>query len=1113
MQVLVDGAAQDIKNCGNACDVWMKKKILLKVLVGPAWEGKLAAFTSGFAARRMEFEFALQIHTASAVDAIQSVTQSMNERLAYMSQQFTIAFSQMRSPEELRLAEIIKSKGGIEAVQGNEAVLRELWKAESSASHGKVVQGSDGVKDQRIGEKDQRAGEKGIQRSEQKFSDFKVELREDWDTALQTNLQAFEGKFKLYHDQMEANLQRYMHEESDRVIQEVTKGPHNLIRDPELRVIWQEMHWRRNVKARLFVMTLRDHFAEKAQPEFSSGTVEKPDSSTIAEMSEDSWAHHYVDIKYLQPIMDAVDDDGSGHVTITELNRFTEELPTSLGWRYEDSVYSVIFSTEHNSSLTVWLAYWAIGWQISATKYREEILQTFARMFAMRDRILPENRSRVEYYLRYTWFTASQLAKSLCPSPVNIPEEAAEKFNEYVQYEENRLRKNLNAIKYDIDALETVYGVMGPGRIEKHVLTLLALMLRRDLELFELAAKSRLNDEELWDAADSFIWVYDVVQARYQDLLVQFGQQRLDVDKSMKTIACEIFDYFHDSSSLEKMSTVLQTTEQEPNSDELPSAQLADMSPNNYAILTDCPYECEGYEAEPEVLTQVDLDAPDLVKAFLGQWSGFIHDHKGLVDKSMVSFFAHAAVDKDHHIEGSSRSGDLPFTFTASATQDGNARKIKVVICYAQQVEDRHFSGVLHEDGSIIGSQGDSEDESTHDNLFIWMRTSPDLMGLRPLPPYLVPSGDSNESMIPNKARAMFDYAIRAVILQNRKSSWAWSYFRERRDTRRRFMEFLTKCEVDDNAYESEPKELDAILRSVTNIDRRFYDSYWKYDWNQVTHHTATCDSCRTSCEGSRYICLDCIDNATEEADCGNSVDFCSLSCSQNTVYPNPTAVKAEHLGEHDILHTRTFVHTRDIPQMYGRAKQAVAYMRDTITAGSQNDSQDESKDTFQITSPDFSKASFPSVKQNAQCGICDKAVSLPHWICAHCLAQDETKPLIICDICEEHTLLKCLTCARPFEQNRRFYGFDSRDTFQCATCVAKRVPSVPIGDAPHTYLHHLVRCSVKKPQAEELTTDERVVTVDLKVDSLEKKILKLEEFLGRIEKLLCASVAGNNAT
>lgn len=80
MQSLVSGAAQDIKDCANACDTWMKKRILLKVLVGPAWEGKLAAFSATFNSRRMEFEFALQIHTASAIDQVQAATTAMNEK-------------------------------------------------------------------------------------------------------------------------------------------------------------------------------------------------------------------------------------------------------------------------------------------------------------------------------------------------------------------------------------------------------------------------------------------------------------------------------------------------------------------------------------------------------------------------------------------------------------------------------------------------------------------------------------------------------------------------------------------------------------------------------------------------------------------------------------------------------------------------------------------------------------------------------------------------------------------------------------------------------------------------------------------------------------------------
>lgn len=48
---------------------------------------------------------------------------------------------------------------------------------------------------------------------------------------------------------------------------------------------------------------------------------------------EDGWALAYVGPQWQQRIMEAIDDDGSGEITIVELNRFTDELPSDLKWR------------------------------------------------------------------------------------------------------------------------------------------------------------------------------------------------------------------------------------------------------------------------------------------------------------------------------------------------------------------------------------------------------------------------------------------------------------------------------------------------------------------------------------------------------------------------------------------------------------------------------------------------------------------------------------------------------------------------------------------------------------------------------------------------------------
>ena len=87
--------------------------------------------------------------------------------------------------------------------------------------------------------------------------------------------------------------------------------------------------WRRNVKARPFVMTLRDHFREKVQEIKLGASVEV----SKEQPRTDDWALDYISVAWLQPIMEAFDDDGSGYITIAEINQFTDAIPKDLGWR------------------------------------------------------------------------------------------------------------------------------------------------------------------------------------------------------------------------------------------------------------------------------------------------------------------------------------------------------------------------------------------------------------------------------------------------------------------------------------------------------------------------------------------------------------------------------------------------------------------------------------------------------------------------------------------------------------------------------------------------------------------------------------------------------------
>lgn len=71
--------------------------------------------------------------------------------------------------------------------------------------------------------------------------------------------------------------------------------------------------------------------------------MKSPSTSTLRRRSEnDKWALAYINAAYVQPILEAVDDDGTGFVSVKEVNTFVASRPE--GW-----------------SLPTWIAYWAVG--------------------------------------------------------------------------------------------------------------------------------------------------------------------------------------------------------------------------------------------------------------------------------------------------------------------------------------------------------------------------------------------------------------------------------------------------------------------------------------------------------------------------------------------------------------------------------------------------------------------------------------------------------------------------------------------------------------------------------------------------------------------------------
>ena len=242
-------------------------------------------------------------------------------------------------------------------------------------------------------------------------------------------------------------------------------------------LIRTEQGWRRNVEARLFVLTLRDYVDEISN-------VSGADSHDNRHRAE--WAFRFINILYLQPIMEAFDDDGTGFITISEVNKFLDSLPADINWRSVPvCIVNIHPNSRYNQSTTldcllgyrcvsssytrIFLLTLNAGWQQAAGIYCKKILEILSHMTDIKDHVLPENRFGVDYYLQKVWKVAFELCVSLTQRKyLNLmPEWLESRFKTYVDHEEARIRNNLEDIRFDIDAIDTVYIVAGPGRIEK----------------------------------------------------------------------------------------------------------------------------------------------------------------------------------------------------------------------------------------------------------------------------------------------------------------------------------------------------------------------------------------------------------------------------------------------------------------------------------------------------------------------------------------------------------------------------------------------------------------------------------------------------------------------
>ncbi|KAJ6588466.1 hypothetical protein B0H19DRAFT_1099542 [Mycena capillaripes] len=1001
MQGIVKGTADDIKACANACDTYSKKKLVVKVLKGPIWEGKLVKFVGTFTKRRGEFEFALSIHTALGVDAanraisaVDQTTQEMNAKMDMMMKMF----QQFVSPEQKEMARLVEQRGG-QAVLDNDKALKELndWENKSGGSQGSTAHG-------------------GKMAKPADLDDLKDDLHTDPDAAMEQNMAVFTRKFEVQKRQIIDELSRVVERQGDRIISAVTAGPHDKIVDPNVHAIWKEMGWRGSVKARHFVMALRDHFQDRPQNADADG--QPPEHAVITVDQADRWALEYINVVRLQAISEAWDDDASGFITIAEVNTFTVMRP--IDW-----------------SLPRWIAYWAVGHHQAMRIYANKIGEILSKMFAIMPKILPANKSFVDDYIETVYQKVYTLAESLNACWIN--EALHEKFASYIQSEEARIRGNLEAVQYDIDASDTLELVTGAGRIDRYVLPVTYLLLERHFEIFRVGQTRALHPDELWDAADTLLWVFDAVNARIELLQSIFKQQKLDPEQQFKGFSFGLYEYTNEPNLLWAPNLVQEAEFYEYTYDDSEEAQDIDVTKILNYPLDKEPLDFEAYAAPKP--PQPNGDAPKALPAVqgaLGLWHGHMYspatyhlpsagmcsmDLKPSTTQGEVQLFTAAdrANATDFTIAGECRGGPTPGTVSISFKRSFPTRFRAQYYTGTYDAATETLSGTFYVEGAgpeDDDSDSDSDSGGGGEGAFVFKRIAPEYMCFSPAPVELEAS----------PPRALWAFAIAAVRFDVRRSRWSWAFFKERRDNRKRFIElFIRSTRFGSPMDEEEFEELARVKKTLTTADSRFYHSLAEQQIRATTDHNVTCDNCEGDIGGARISCLVC-----QTKDTFNTVDFCSApGCISHRVMRDD--MEKVHLPHHDLMKVQRVVHMRQFGKTYRNAKAALKHARTFFKAapgakgvledadsasesgsgsGSESDTDDEDGHailaakrvsrlpTLAVSIPPPSSnnrasrrfSAFPMSAISAapeppgpSCSACNKPVSQPCWYCVQC--------------------------------------------------------------------------------------------------------------------------------
>ncbi|KAJ3526594.1 hypothetical protein NMY22_g10101 [Coprinellus aureogranulatus] len=648
--------AEEIKACGSDLSYYQDKKLVSRLLHAQFFEQRLAQHIATFAERRSELELLFTSYTAGQVQE----TTAIASRIEYKVDNLITLLHRFDSFREKEAAKFVESNGGIERCIYEKALFTELM----SKTGDTVREEGD-------------TGQKGEDDPTVTFmKQLQKELREDVEEALNKNMANFEAMLRIQNN----NLQHMSHlmENQTSQIMKISNEiaiifpgmrKHVLITDPILQQIWMEMGLRQSVKAKKFVLTFKDYHTRMtrtpmimaASPVATIPILELPPAANldttlpeekptfitggaqgVKEEADDDWALHYIDVVHLDPIVEAIDDDFSGFISIHEANRFAVARPKT--W-----------------SLLRWFAYWAAGWAMSVKKYKEKILDVVQQLYIARLDVLPCNMAFITDYLDSSAFksldTLLRSTQPLVGDYDSTDAKLASLMTEFDEELEGRLLANLTDLKFNLASVDKVTLVTGPGRIERFALPLIYLLLKHHLSVVRLSSHYRFCSQEMTPVSTSLLMILNSLRSRAEKLEAVFRQKSRPIQDQFKKFSFGMLELFNSPAEYQDINNALLKPYWEKNGNTATSAD--DETPNPPSTASPSTVD-ENATKNKSLLTEADREAFEMLSEKLDH----AEDQPVLLEQLLIHDYAPPS-----STEGSQAS-NIAGAWTARAHRD-----------------------------------------------------------------------------------------------------------------------------------------------------------------------------------------------------------------------------------------------------------------------------------------------------------------------------------------------------------------------------------------------------------------------------------------------------------